>query len=475
MTGFTLSIVTLGGAIVFPWGLRAHLVVVLMAVFAFMGNVLAVGKVGSNIAVAVVSAFAAATYAAAALERQRLERKALDLHQAAHRRVLELIATDATLDDVLAAVFAGFAEQWPTARAALLVTDDAADHLRVVCTGNLPDEYVALIDGIPLAGTQAGWGHRRFQLVSEMELAEGAATRWIELRTLGTTHGLHACWCEPIGSPEGTVLGGVALYESAPRVPDAWDQALVEDTVGLARIALERARSRRQLEGYVQDLGRARDEALAATRAKSEFLANMSHEIRTPMNGVIGMTDLLLDTPLSRRAARLRRDDPQLRRRAADDHQRHPRLLEDRGRQARRSSASTSTCATCVEEVADRCSRRRRTQKGLELDCVDRRRSCPGAVRAIRSRLAPGADEPVGNAIKFTERGEVAVARAECVDDAEHAVALRASPCATPASASRREQLDAALRARSRRPTARPRAATAAPAWASRSRASWSS
>ena len=37
--------------------------------------------------------------------------------------------------------------------------------------------------------------------------------------------------------------------------------------------------------------------ALVATKAKSEFLANMSHEIRTPMNGVIGMIDLLLDTP----------------------------------------------------------------------------------------------------------------------------------------------------------------------------------
>jgi signal transduction histidine kinase/CheY-like chemotaxis protein/ligand-binding sensor domain-containing protein/HPt (histidine-containing phosphotransfer) domain-containing protein len=177
----------------------------------------------------------------------------------------------------------------------------------------------------------------------------------------------------------------------------------------------------RELAEKVVQLEDSERRAYLHAQAKSQFLANMSHEIRTPINGVIGMTSLLLDTPLNNeqreRAELVKRSGDMLLTIIND-------ILDFSKIEAGKLELESIDfeLATAVEDVFELVARKAQA-KGLELASFIAP-DVPHILRGDPIRLRQILINLVDNAIKFTSRGEVSV-RAQLLEETADAVTLR--------------------------------------------------
>ena len=182
------------------------------------------------------------------------------------------------------------------------------------------------------------------------------------------------------------------------------EHVVAERTAELRQLNRELEDRTLQLEISERDLRAAKDKAEEGTRAKSQFLANMSHEIRTPMNGVIGSADLLGDTELTP----LQREYLQMITQSADSLLHLINDILDFSKIEAGQLELETAPFHLRDELADtmQAFSGRATQKGLELAChvaLD----VPDDLQGDRHRLRQILVNLVGNAIRFTEKGEV--------------------------------------------------------------------
>ena len=154
--------------------------------------------------------------------------------------ILRMIATNASLEEVLTQLMHLVEAQLDGIFGSVLILDNDGQHLRHGAAPSLAADYTQAINGFAIGPKAGSCGTAAFRREAVMVSDIMADRLWEDYRHLAAAHGYRSCWSTPILSHHGDVLGLFAMYSGTVRTPTDAETALTEETIRLAGIAIER-------------------------------------------------------------------------------------------------------------------------------------------------------------------------------------------------------------------------------------------
>src|SRR2546427_7906153 len=196
-------------------------------------------------------------------------------------RILEMIARDAPLEEILEKLVRVVEAQFAGLLCSVLLLDEDGQHVRHGAAPSLPKPYTDAIDGLcigPKAGSCGTAMYRREPVVVSDILQDPL---WEPYRSVAEPYGFRACWSTPILTHSGKALGSFAMYYREPRSPSPAETHALEMATHLAGIAIERRLAREERERLRQ--AQAELAHINRVTTMGELTASLAHEVNQPI------------------------------------------------------------------------------------------------------------------------------------------------------------------------------------------------
>ena len=206
--------------------------------------------------------------------------------RAGQNRILEMIAGNAPLGEILTQLVLLIEAQTPGMLCSVLLLSDDGNHIRHGAAPSLPEEYVKAIDGEAIGPKMGSCGTAMYRGKPVVVNDISTDPLWEDYRDLAAASGLRACWSTPIMSARGKVLGSFAMYYRQPHSPTGAEARLTDVATHIAALAIEHQRTREALSRTQAELARA-----SQVTSMREVAVSIGQEVNHTLAAIVDNAD----------------------------------------------------------------------------------------------------------------------------------------------------------------------------------------